>query len=234
MGDLSVTRVQEALRGLAEGGHDIISRVGGVGLSGKHYPMAYAHGLEFPENQKHYRGYSVVPLSESGNVALIYSSNDTKHGAAKLDSAHVMHPVSHLGRNDSSGIPAKHWYESLFSAEDEVDWYSEGAQWYTSAGRDIHESMDKMVKVPGEYSIYGENLPKNRNDSKNLHRLKEHNPAEAAWNTITNNMRFGHTKWVPHPKELDLRNLGRVVHVYDKKSDTSHLYHPETEQLFKI
>lgn len=221
MSDLSVTRVQDALRELAQGGHDIISRPGGLTLQGKHYPMAYAHGLELPEKQNVHRGYSILPLSESGNVALIYSGNDTKSNVPKTHSVNVMHPATY----NPSG---KHWYETTFSVHDDVDWYGEDTG-YGSSHHDIHEALDKMRSIKGEYAIV--NHP---NTVLDFSRVNEHGPAEASWNTIANNMRFGNTEWVSHPKELDLRSLGSVVHVYDAKSHTSHLYHPESERLIRL
>lgn len=223
MSDLSVTRVQDALRELAQGGHDIISRPGGLTLQGKHYPMAYGHGLELPEKQHVHRGYSILPLSESGNVAFIFSSNgdDTKGNVSKLYSATVMRPTTF------SPNSVKHWYEHMFSFHDYVDWYGEDTGY--GRGHDIHETLGKMKNIKGEYVIV--NHP---NTVIDFSRIKEHDPAEASWNTITNNMRFGNTKWVSHPKELDLKNLGSVVHVYDAKSDTSHLYHPESEKLIRL
>lgn len=220
MSDLSVTDVQEHLRHLAAGGHDIISRPGGLTLQGRNYPMAYAHGLELHTN--FHRGYSIFPLNESGNVAFVYSSNENNKAISRTNSVNVMHPATYSSKG------GKHWYETTFSVHDDVDWYGEDTG-YGSSHHDIHEALDKMKNIKGQYWIV--NHP---NSVQDYARLKEHDPAEAAWNTVTNNMRFGYKEWVPHPKELDLRRLGSVVHVYDAKSDTSHLYHPESEKLIKL
>lgn len=224
MSDLSVTRVQDALRELAQGGHDMISHVGGLSLFGKHYPMAYAHGLELPDNQRYHKGYTMLPVSESGNAVLVYSDNGPKTTGTwsqTVRSTSLMNPLTFHHREP------KHWYETHSEITD-FDWIHDNDM-------DIHKAINNMGKVPSLYRVYerdgeGDKLKVTEDWS----RIKEHDPAEASWNTITNNMRFGHEEWAPHPKELNLRTLGRVVHVYDRRSDTSHLYHPETEQLIKI
>lgn len=224
MPDLSVTDVQNALREQRDIGHDMISHPGGLVFDGKHYPMAYAHGLEIPSpgDYRNIASLSIIPVSESGNVALLYSS--AFNGKHTAHSTTLMNP--HLSQEHKD---FKHWYTTHPEHEDLDVW--------TNPELSTSESISKMAKSRGRLttSVYGtRNVDTEPDTELPLSRIHEHNPAEAAWNTVTNNMVFTSGPWVPHPKELDISKLGKFIHVRDTKGRASYLYHPESEKMIKL
>lgn len=229
MSDLSVTKVQEHLRNLAELGHDMVSRPGGLIFHDKPYPMAYGHGLLLSDKRNAGFGLSMLPVSESGNVGLVDTS--TKSANASISSTTLMHPL--MVKDDLSkrieGLT--HWYTPHPDEDDYDIW--------TNPEIKPHEALQKMGRAKGRLTVVGERVRQANQELEEelpLSRLHEHNPADATWNTIANNMAFGRSeKEFPlRPKNLELASLGHVIHVHDASTKSGYLYHPESEKLIKL
>lgn len=236
MSDLSVTQVQAHLRALAGQGHDIISRPGGLTLNGKHYPMVHGHGISVT-NDDYAHGTTIVPVSESGNVGLVTSLhlgliNPTYADRAYQDirqSTTLMHP--HITDYHGDGVSdVRHIYVP-HPDEDDYDVWS-------NPTLSTHEALQKMSRVGGRFTTSKPNpddIESILEKEMPMSNINEHNPAEAAWNTIAANMIYGTSKELPQrPSNLDLASMGRFIHVHDVHKKDSYLYHPETERLVKL
>jgi hypothetical protein len=225
MSDVSVIDVQNALRGHAERGHDVLSHPGGVVIKNVKYPMAFGHALELDHPGMPSRIHSIIPLNESGNALHVISSRNHWDKLA-------LHPTIHTpfsgavrpGRGVDDDKQSSHWAYMHPSGADD---YKSLSDYYRVSGMNTNEFYKHAQSFPARLDTLTEegivDLP--------LSEMKRHNPAEATWDSLVK-----HTLWsrpdMPHG--LDSRNLGKIVLVGHHPSQTSHLYIPDTEQLIKL
>lgn len=247
MADLSVTEVQAHLRNFAESGHDSISRPGSFVFKGKPF-MSYGSGLYLPSQKKPTRVFlsTLIPVGESGNVAETYAGHTRQNGNNRditprtpddgtREQVGLLHPQS-ITETSTGNV-----HHSYFYHPDGGDYVPDGPHLDDPSQPMLLKAVQNMGKAKAHYKTATvDDLRNSRGTTYPAlsSELKNHNSAQASWHWIASELNG--PSQIPHipekrlPKDIDIRNIGQFVHVFDDETGSSYLYHTDSERMVKI
>ena len=198
MSGLSVLTVQKALQTHANSGHDIISN-SGVTFSDdngkkRNYPMTLGSLLTIDhDNLPEHMLTTLVPVSESGNIARITSLPYTSKQRSPWVSRSVRNP--HI---DSEGEGGSYRSFYINHPQDKRN---------GSEDIDIHEYLQESSKIPSLLTTHSPSPYGFRPREIPFTNIRHHDTAEAAWHELVRSTWQAPDK----PDEINVRNIGGVV-----------------------